>query len=275
MRLTTIFLAVSAFCAFVMPVRAEHYDLFIMAGQSNMDGRAKTADLKEDLARWKVEQRDVIIAYSNSGTKGKRLFQPWTPLMPGYSVRPGKPPVERLPGETFGPEVSFGRTLADSLKTPIALIKFAEGGTSLKKDWKVGEPGGLYARMMPFVQEQMEALKARGDTYTLRGFAWHQGESDSGLTEEQYGKLLKALVLQVRRDLDSPNLPVVIGEVYDNHERDAVRAAEKGAAKGIPYCAVASADKLKTQDEGTHFDAGSQIELRKRMALAILPLLQR
>ena len=239
-----------------------------MAGQSNMDGRAKTADLKDDLARWKKEQRDVVIAYSNSGTKGKRLFAPWTALAPGYSVRPGKPPVERLPGETFGPEVSFGRTLADSLKTPIALIKFAEGGTSLQKDWRVGDPGGLYTRMLPFVREQMNALTARGDTYTLRGFAWHQGESDSSLTQEQYAKLLKSLITQVRRDLDAPNLPVVIGEVYDNHERDTVRVAEKSAATNIPYCVFASADKLKTQDEGTHFDAASQIELGKRMAAA-------
>ncbi|MGN6366933.1 MAG: sialate O-acetylesterase [Phycisphaerae bacterium] len=267
--------AAFALLSLALPARAEHYDLFLLAGQSNMDGRAKVAALTGDLAHWKKPQPDVIIAYSNSGTRtGHILSADWTPLIPGYSVRTGKPPIDKIPGETFGPEVAFGRTLADALHSRIALLKFVEGGTSLKKNWRVGEPSGLYAQMLPFYRKQLDALTARGDTYTLRGFAWHQGESDASLTKDEYLELLKNLITHLREDMHAPDLPVVLGEVYDNHKRDSILAAQREAPTAIPHCAQASSAHLNTLDKGTHFDAPSQLELGKRMAEALLPLLK-
>jgi iduronate 2-sulfatase len=264
-----------AILAFITPARAEHYDIFLLAGQSNMDGRGKVSDLTGELASWKKEQPDVLFAYSNSGTRGKQLASDgWIKLAPGYSVRPGKPKVEKLPGDTFGPEIGFGRTVADALHTHIAILKYVEGGTSLQKDWRVGAKDGIYAGMIPFVQKRLADLTARGDTFTLRGFVWHQGESDASLSQEEYSTLLQNLISSVRKDLQAPQLPVVIGEVYDNGKRDNIRAAEKSTAAKLPYCEFAPATGLKTQDEGTHFDAASQIELGKRMGNAMLKVLK-
>ncbi len=269
---TTLLLV--ALLTFISPARAAIYNVFILAGQSNMDGRAKVADLKDDLATWKKEQPNILFTYSNSGTKGKLLATDWIRLAPGYSVRPGSPKIEKLPADTFGPEVSFGRTVDDTLRLPVAIIKFAEGGTSLQKDWRVGDKTGLYARMIDFVQKRLADLRKNGDTCVIRGFVWHQGESDETLSPEEYSTLLVNLITSVRKDLDRPRLPVVIGEVYDNGKRDNVRAAEKTTAAKLPYCEFAPATGLKTQDEGTHFDAASQIELGKRMGNAMLKLLK-
>src|SRR5215469_1898245 len=105
----TVVMAVAA--GFVGTARAEHYDVFVLAGQSNMDGRAKVGELTGDLAKWKEAQVDVLLAYSNSGTKGKLLSTDgWVKLAPGYSVAPARPRQEKLPGGTFGPEIGFGKT---------------------------------------------------------------------------------------------------------------------------------------------------------------------
>jgi iduronate 2-sulfatase len=157
-------------------------------------------------------------------------------------------------------------------------LKFAEGGTSLEKDWQVGEKGKLYDQMMGFVERSLGELKKGGDTFEVRGFVWHQGESDAQLSAAQYEALLGNLITHVRGDVKGSmgksggELPVVIGEVFDNHERDSILAAERAACGKIPACALAPATGLKTEDAGTHFDAASQLELGKRMAEGMLKM---
>src|SRR4051812_21438153 len=89
----------------------EHYRVFIMAGQSNMDGRGHKSDLQAELSQWATPRQDIPICYSNSTLRGPYTSGGWRPLEPGYSVPPGT--REKLgdkftlPGSTFGPEVSL------------------------------------------------------------------------------------------------------------------------------------------------------------------------
>lgn len=252
----------------VPDVRADHYEVFVVAGQSNGDGRGRAADLTGPLAKWAKPQDDVLIAYSCSKLRGPVLTSDgFQPLRPVWSVAPGKDKPTKLPGGTFGPEVAFGRGMADHLKgKSVALIKFAEGGTSLAKDWNPDAKDRLYPAFLDFTKGALKGLKDKGHTYTLRGMIWHQGESDAGLTAEEYQKALAAFVARVRRDLDTPDLPFGVGEVYDNGKRDAVRAAQKATAEKVKGVFFVPADGLRTFDGGTHFDAASQIELGGRFA---------
>jgi iduronate 2-sulfatase len=95
---------------------------------------------------------------------------------------------------------------------------------------------------------------------------WHQGESDATLSAETYERLLTAFVARMRTDLVAPDLPFGIGEVFDNGNRDTIRAAQKATAGKVKGAFFVSADKLVTSDMGTHFDAASQIELGRRFA---------
>ena len=88
--------------------------VYLLGGQSNMDGRADNDDLPSEL---QLPQSDVQIYFEGS----------WYDLQPGLSFL-------QL-GQSFGPEVTFGRELADSYNEKIALIKYARGGTSLAQDW--------------------------------------------------------------------------------------------------------------------------------------------
>jgi iduronate 2-sulfatase len=269
MRLTTLsVLCGLAGLATAAPVRADHYEVFLVAGQSNCDGRGQAADLTGPLAKWAKPQDDVLIAYSCSKLRGPALDSGgFKPLRPGWSVAPGKNRPTKLPSGTFGPEVSFGRGMADRLKDKkVALVKFAEGGTSLAKDWNPELKDRLYPAFLDFTRKSLKELKDKGHDYTLRGMIWHQGESDANLTAEEYQKQLTAFIARVRADLEVPDLVFGIGEVYDNGKRDTIRAAQKATAEKVKGAYLAPADKLKTSDMGTHFDAASQIELGDRLA---------
>ena len=76
----------------------------------------------------------------------------------------------------------------------------------------------------------------------------------------------------MREDLGKADLPVVVGEVFDNGKRDSVRAALRATAGNVPHAGFASAEGLKTWDGGTHFDAAGQIALGERFAEAMLKL---
>src|SRR5689334_20230281 len=68
---------------------ATHYHVYILSGQSNMDGRGKKSELVGQLAQWAKPQSDVLITYSNSTLRGPYKSEGWKPLEPGYSVPPG------------------------------------------------------------------------------------------------------------------------------------------------------------------------------------------
>jgi iduronate 2-sulfatase len=247
--------------------KAAPMKVYILAGQSNMDGRGKKSDLVGDLARWAKPQPDVLIAYSNSDRRGPFTTGGFVPLEPGFSVPPGTKEM-KLPGATFGPEVSFGRAIADANPDArVVLIKFSEGGTSLHGDWMPDAKNSLYPQFLTFVHK---SLKSLGDDAKIEAMIWHQGESDASLKESEYQKLLTAFIAQVRKDLSSPDLPFVIGEVYDNGKRDRVRAGERATAAMVPNVFFAPADNLKTSDGGTHFDTASQIEMGQRLAAVLM-----
>jgi hypothetical protein len=266
--ITLAVLCAAAALVTAAPVRADHYEVFIVAGQSNCDGRGAASALTGELAKWAKPQEDVLVAYSCSKLRGPILGSDgFKPLRPGWSVAPGKNKPTKLPSDTFGPEVSFGRGMADRLKDKkVALIKFAEGGTSLAKDWNPDVKDRLYPAFLDFTKKSLKELKDKGHTYTLRGMIWHQGESDATLTAEEYQKQLTAFVARVRTDLEAPDLAFGIGEVFDNGKRDTIRTAQKATAEQVKGTFFVSADKLKTSDMGTHFDAASQIELGERFA---------
>jgi iduronate 2-sulfatase len=248
--------------------RADHFEVFVVAGQSNCDGRGQAADLLGPLAKWAKPQDDVLIAYSCSKLRGPALASDgFQPLRPGWSVAPGKNRPTKLPSGTFGPEVSFGRGMAEHLiGKKVALIKFAEGGTSLAKDWNPDVKDRLYPAFLDFTKKSLKELTDKGHTYAVRGMIWHQGESDAGLTADEYQKLLTAFVARVRTDLGTPDLPFGVGEVFDNGKRDSVRAAQKATAGKVKGVFFVPSDGLRTSDMGTHFDAASQIELGERFA---------
>lgn len=258
----------------ITTLKAEEFDVYIVAGQSNCDGRGPVSGLTGELEKWRKPHDDVKIAYSCSSLRGPILkSEGFQPLQPGWSVAPGKNRPTQLPSNTFGPELSFGRTMADRAgKRKIVLIKYTEGGTSLAKDWNPDVPDRMYAGFLPFVRQSLKAIDETDGKYTIRGMIWHQGESDANLSQAEYEKLLSAFIDRVRKDLVEDQLPFVVGEVYDNGKRDSIRLAQKAVSDSMNKVGFVPSAGLKTYDQGTHFDAASQIELGIRFAKVMTEL---
>ena len=100
--------------------------VFIMAGQSNMEGADAHANRIDEYPVFKgagAPQADVLFtSLTFQETSGSAL---WRPL---------------APGDSFGPEITFARKLKRSGMDSIAIIKSAVGGTTVAFDWNPAAP---------------------------------------------------------------------------------------------------------------------------------------
>lgn len=232
--------------------------VFVLAGQSNMEGQA-VADLAgkdyndgkgtlkvllNDPAKapflkhlkaetgWAVRD-DVWVRY-------KREKQPLLagPLSVGFSIY-GK--------HHFGPELQFGHVVGDHFPEQVLLIKTAWGGKSLYKDFRPpssgGQVGPYYTKMLEEVAEALKNLKTdfpkyAGQGHELAGFVWYHGWNDGVDPKNavpEYEANLVNLIKDVRKEWNAPKLPVVVGELTGPWETapkewEALRKAQAAAA---------------------------------------------
>ena len=241
-----------ALLVFVSPLSAfaaekpKPVKVFILAGQSNMEGKAKmslvdyqarqpaTQDLfkhwlKDD--KW-IERDDVWIKFLDR--KGK--------LTVGY----GSP-------KCIGPELEFGTVVGNHYQEQVLLIKTAWGGRSLSRDFRspsaglpndaalekmladlkkqkgkenstledVKKPfGASYRDMLAEVNGTLADLKNlfpdyADQGYEIAGFIWLQGWNDmiNADATAEYTSNLTHFIRDVRKDLKVPALPFVIGQM--------------------------------------------------------------
>jgi hypothetical protein len=206
----------------------ETVKVFVLAGQSNMQGHGKVASepkanngkgslewlvrnpesaprftrLVDDDGQW-VARDDVQIWYLDR--QGN--------LAPGFGFREGY----------IGPELGFGHVVGDAFEEPVLLIKLAWGGKSLAMDFRPpssgGEVGPYYQEILRRTKRALADAKTHFPQYAgrkleLAGFGWHQGWNDrvnQGFND-QYEQNLVHFIRDIRKDLGAPNLPFVIAE---------------------------------------------------------------
>jgi len=232
---------------------AAEVKVILLGGQSNMLGRAPVSGLP--LALQEV-QSDVLFFGGSDGTVGTTL----TTLQPD-----GKNAGE------FGPEVTFGRTIADaSPATQYTLIKYAAGGTALYNDWAPGT-GNEYAAFRNTVTAGLAALQAAGHTTEIIGMLWHQGENDAIETRQaSYASNLTAFIADMRSNYGT-DLPFFIGEIRRSNGPAFVTVADAqiSVAAADPNAWFVPASDLSFRDT-YHFDAPSMITLGERFASSFL-----
>lgn len=246
--------------------------VFILAGQSNMEGKAKvslmdyqarqpatrsTYEPFRKADRW-LEREDVWIKFLDR--KG--------PLTVGF----GSP-------KCIGPELGFGAVVGDHFSEQVLLIKTAWGRKSLFRDFRppsAGLPppavldamvtdlkkrkpdataedvkrtfGASYRAMLAEVNGTLKGLKSRFPGYAgqgcdVAGLVWFQGWNDmiNARYTAEYPTNMAHFIRDVRRDLHAPNLPVVIGEmgVGGDHPEKNVKTfkAAQAAASALPSSA--------------------------------------
>ncbi len=273
-----------------MAVRPDQLDVWVLAGQSNMEGYGELeGTLPPDERVW---------SFSSAGRWGPareplhRLWESFTPvhqelLRHDLSVEDRNlSDTELSARETrnttrgAGLGLAFGKALADALGRPIGLIPAAHGGTTLEQ-WSESrkEQAGrsLYGGMLERVR------RAAG---TLRGIVWYQGESDSFALQDgrSYAARFDRWIAAVRSDTGIPDLPVVvvqIGRVLEPPDRagvwpawDLVREALGALPARVRDTAVTSAVDLPLTDP-IHISTEGLIRLGRRLARLALGLAYR
>jgi alpha-galactosidase len=233
--------------------------VFILAGQSNMQGQASLRTLEyliynqetaSESQHWKDrngdwnERRDVWVTTTDGDRSGY--------LKPGFGANEWK----------FGPELGFGWRMGEHFDEQVLLIKTCWGGRSVKKDFlppsepfpsdeslqpelervRKGAYGKAYRDMIARSKKILTDPKAffpdceEGRIFELAGFVWFQGWNDmvDGAQRQEdyanYTKRIGSLIRDVRRDLDAPGLPVVIGELGAS-DRGAFQRAQENVTR--------------------------------------------
>ncbi|NNM30890.1 MAG: hypothetical protein HKO57_15325 [Akkermansiaceae bacterium] len=221
--------------SFTTPINsANRVKIFILAGQSNMEGHGEMnpggtqgtleymyandpvtyAHLK-DSGSWAVRD-DAWIWYRRGG--GAILTGG---LTAGYGAN----------SNTIGPELQFGHAMGDYYGEKVLLIKTAWGGKSLGIDFRppsagwgldtpgtAGDEGFYYKEMLDFVIDAMANISSDfpaynpADGYEIAGFGWHQGWNDrvTPAFAAEYEANMVKFIQDVRSSLGVPNLPFVI-----------------------------------------------------------------
>ena len=227
----------------VLPAQAAPVKIFILADQSNMEGKAKITLLDHQHSDPEIQK--LLPGLSRKGdswSKRDDVFIDYLdrhgPLTTGY----GSP-------ERIGPELAFGLAMGEHYHEPVLIIKTAWGGKSLYRDFRPLSSGlpdeaalqtlleearkkkpettfdeiessfGHYYRLMleqiydtlGNFDKQLPALK--GYTPELSGFFWFQGFNDmiNQTAVDEYSGHMANFIRDVRKDLNSPQLPFVIG----------------------------------------------------------------
>jgi len=262
--------------------------VFVLVGQSNMQGKGKIAHLQQLVeqradefghlrknGQW-VERDDVWIKYWDK--KGK--------LTVGYGS----------PEDRIGPELGFGHVIGEALDNQVLIVKVAWGGQSLALDFRppsAGKPefelpektqqriaagewriGIRYKEMIEEVNATLGDLKTHfpeydGRGYEIAGLVWFQGFNDviNETFRNEYGKNMVHFVRDVRKDLKVPNLPVVIGELGMDgvevnprwaHKHYALRAAQEAPSKMPEFKGTVAFGRTApvVVTEGDSFDGG-------------------
>jgi len=214
--------------------------VFILAGQSNMEGHAgvKTLDqlgkhpthgdllkrIKKDDGSFVVRD-DVFVSYQKGDEKIKR------PLSVGMGA---------WGADWFGPELMFGIEMGDHFKEPVLLIKTCWGGHSLYGNFRppsAGKPaydsgykpeeiGASYHKMVKEVRECVAQIdtdfpQLKGLKTELCGFVWFQGWNDMCQPSDkirqqvydEYCPNFVHLVQDLRAEFKMPKLPVVMADL--------------------------------------------------------------
>lgn len=223
--------------------------VYILAGQSNMDGRGDGSKLTaDDRRRLENVQNRVHIAYNGKAAAPLDVSVP-----PKHTAR--KFNLEK----TFGPEVFFGIGIAEARPdSEILLIKRSRGGMSLygawNSDWSAdkaavmneAEAPKLYAELLKSIDL---ALKDKDpQAYEFAGMLWVQGETDSGVRKfgpvaaETYGANLKKLISTIRTDTEVPDLPFYMLQVGSGKVVEGMR----DTANTVPNVHFIAQSKKKT-----------------------------
>ena len=217
--------------------------VFILAGDSNMAGRAKFSVLKYQATQAETKDRYQHLLNGSEWVVREDVwiknFHQKGNLTVGFGQE----------HDRFGPELEFGNVVGDYFDEQVLLIKTCWGGNTLNRDFRSpssGLPppevlermrkelqkskpdvtladmekfyGATYRAMLTEIRDALDNLAEyfpgyKGQGYEIAGFVWFSGWNDMVNYDPFYTEHLANFIRDVRGEFKTPNLPFVIGQM--------------------------------------------------------------
>lgn len=235
---------------------AKEWDIYLLGGQSNALGW--NTSLSELPVELQGSQNGVMLFDGQANT--------WGDLAPGSGNV----------ASAFGPEVTLGYTLAQAHpERNIAIFKYASGSTDLATDWDPNATTtNTYDDFLDTFNGAIDSLPI-GDTYSVKGMAWMQGEKDTSTTStaSAYQTNLTNFISNIRSDLGVRTMPFVVGQlayttITTRPNWPVVQNAQANAAALDDYAYMVSTSDLGLASDGIHLSSESQQVFGQRLAAA-------
>lgn len=247
-------------------------DLWLLAGQSNMEGLGDLVDVEQpdplvhsfDLAdHWEVAQEPLhTLVAATDRVHWRRNAQGEYERLTGDRLR--QYVQERKKGAGLG--LPFAVIMAKRTGIPVGLIPCAHDGTSMEQ-WsptlKDQEGDSLYGSLY-------RRFQAAGGK--IRGMLWYQGESDANSkAAPEFERNFRYFVRSIRKDFAQPDLPfyyVQIGRHISEAniaEWNQVQTAQLKAESEIPNVGMVASVDLGL-DDAIHMSTPDLKRLGHRLA---------
>jgi sialate O-acetylesterase len=247
-------------------------DLWILAGQSNMEGCGKLKDVEESA--------ENVRCFAH-GDYWETAAEPlhWLSEAVDEVHHEGVPAALRVDRTLreggAGLALTFAKHVSQRANIDIDLLPAAHGGTSMQQwspDLKHLGGGSLYGALMRRVDLARQTNK---DT-RLRGLLWYQGESDANVQDAAaYSARMARLIEEFRTDLNFPDMPFylvqigcfvgdVLGGLNDAAGWEMIREQQRLLPTLVPHTATISAIDLGL-DDGIHISTQSLKRLGRRI----------
>jgi hypothetical protein len=264
-KLFFLFISFSIFPIEIFASPDPNFHIYLMVGQSNMEGAAPIEN-QDRITNPRVE----VLQDEDCPALGASYGQ-W---------RTASPPLIRcLSSLGLGPGDTFGKAMADnsSSEITIGLVGAAHGGQSIEyflkncADYNAcyptygSTPNGLnggYAWLLDLAR----IAQQRG---VIKGIIFHQGESNTG--DPAWPGRVNQLVTDIRNDLGIGNVPFIAGELPYPGCCASHNTLIQQLPSIISNAHVATAEGLNIHDQ-YHWDSAGVREMGRRYANIMLTL---
>ncbi len=260
------------------PISASTVEVFFLAGQSNADGSnsywngtpGKGPALSAENMHLATPYSGVMYAQTH--------VNPFSGSPPLHYYTDPFGPLQPASWGMMGPELSLGRSLDAVFDNQVAIIKYTAPGTSLNAQWGPDD-NLLYSDMLNYFENRLSELSADFTTVNLRGFFWHQGESDAGPPHaENYAENFMAMYDPLRQALGNAAMPAVLGLINESFPGTTPPNANVitlnneilSLALSDPTIATTGSMNDLPLYDGIHFDSNGQVVHGERMADAYI-----
>ncbi len=257
--------------------------VFLVAGQSNMEGKGKSKDLPKEMLQcdgvWNYTDTDnypAVFKLRMNEKKGRKT-RFWDYHQQKTSWKP-----YLIETEKFGPEVNFVQEIKKKYPDrKIGIIKFAVGGSSLNRHW-FNEKGFIQAGgpLYPLFIKNAKKAMSEQENSVLTGMIWFQGESDRKESDyPHYEKHFKNLINGVRKELNTPSLPFIYARINAKTDKE-TETGHQEIRRIQEKCSLANTawidiDDVTLGSDKVHYREKGYLKIGKRFSQKLVEMIKK